>query len=106
MLEDIVQRKPRVIGQVVQSVNELKSTVSEVIPSPQEAEAWGDFIDHRIRKIGDTLRTEMEDTCEKYRSEMQQVFDQARSEMRRQALYQWLTTIAIVVGVVGKFLLG
>jgi hypothetical protein len=85
------------------TINEIKSKISEVLPQPEQAQALSDFIDSRIHQLGDLFRAEMKQSYEQYRVEMAKVHEQQRQQLQRQSLYQWLITVAFVLGVLAKW---
>ena len=92
-----------------QAAKELKTK----LPSAEEAEAWGQLVDGKVQSVGETLRVEMEQTLNQSGEKMgelaaivevkvQALYEQQHRELKRQALFQWLVVIALIVGVLIK----
>jgi predicted nucleic acid-binding Zn ribbon protein len=44
----------------------------------------------------------MQQISEKYRSEMEQVYLQKQQQLRREAMYQWFITLALLIAMMAK----
>lgn len=60
------------------------------------------IVEVKLQALSQVLRTEIKSTMSQYRLEMQSVYEQQNRELRRQALYQWLVVIALIIGVLIK----
>ena len=63
-------------------INELK----EQLPDIERANEWADFVDQRIKVLGDTLR-----------AEMQQAYAAHQQAMKANAILQWIATAGLLV---------
>lgn len=97
--------EPDILDRLSKTADDIKNKVSESLPQPEQAQAIVDFVDHRIRQLGEMLRSEMSQTGEQLRLEMEKLYEQQREEMRRQAIYQWIISAALVVALTAKWLM-
>jgi predicted nucleic acid-binding Zn ribbon protein len=102
MSENLSTDNKKLVSKLVQSASELKSKVSSVIQPSEQAETLINFIEQRIHQLGDSLRDEMQQISEKYRSEMEQVYLQKQQQLRREAMYQWFITLALLIAMMAK----
>lgn len=88
----------------VQSVGEtLRVEMEQTLQ--QSGEKVGELaaiLEMKLQALSQVLRTEIATTMTQYRLEMQQIYEQQHRELKRQALYQWLVVIALIVGVLIK----
>lgn len=90
-------------------LKQFKSDINEEIKSDnfsqENINSLFSIVDARIEKLGNSLRKEMEETLSQYRAEMEKIHEQELAQMKSQALYQWLITIALGLGLLIKLLL-
>ena len=60
------------------------------------------IVEVKLQALSQVLCTEIKSTMTQYRLEMQAVYEQQHRELKRQALFQWLVVIALIVGVLIK----
>ncbi len=88
----------------VQSVGEkLRVEMEQTLN--QSGEKMGELaaiVEVKLQALSQVLRTEIKSTMTQYRLEMQALHDQQHRELKRQALYQWLVVIALILGVLIK----
>jgi|GEM_PF-2316007 len=93
------------ISKLIQSTGELSAKVVDSLPKTNPLEAVNDLADKTIRRVGTPKQPKQPESLEEQRAKMDEIYKEERKQLRHQALYQWLSAIALTVSLVAKLLL-